>query len=132
MAYELMDELDMRVPAFVMELDLRVLSQWYAKTQMYTPLPKYAQEKRDFAFVADKDITCAQIKNGIKNACSYVTDVKLFDVYEGIQLGPGKKSMAFTVVFTPREEEFNSEMTEGFVKKILKNLEKDLGITLRA
>lgn len=131
-AYELMDELDMRVPAFVMELDLRVLSQWYAKTQMYTPLPKYAQEKRDFAFVADKDITCAQIKNGIKNACSYVTDVKLFDVYEGIQLGPGKKSMAFTVVFTPREEEFNSEMTEGFVKKILKNLEKDLGITLRA
>lgn len=131
-AYELMDELDMRVPAFVMELDLRVLSQWYAKTQMYTPLPKYAQEKRDFAFVADKDITCAQIENGIKNACSYVTDVKLFDVYEGIQLGPGKKSMAFTVVFTPREEEFNSEMTEGFVKKILKNLEKDLGITLRA
>lgn len=131
-AYELMDELDMRVSAFVMELDLRVLSQWYAKTQMYTPLPKYAQEKRDFAFVADKDITCAQIKNGIKNACSYVTDVKLFDVYEGIQLGPGKKSMAFTVVFTPREEEFNSEMTEGFVKKILKNLEKDLGITLRA
>lgn len=131
-AYELMDELDMRVPAFVMELDLRVLSQWYAKTQMYTPLPKYAQEKRDFAFVADKDITCAQIENGIKNACSYVTDVKLFDVYEGIQLGPGKKSMAFTVVFTPHEEEFNSEMTEGFVKKILKNLEKDLGITLRA
>lgn len=131
-AYELMDELDMRVPAFVMELDLRVLSQWYAKTQMYTPLPKYAQEKRDFAFVADKDITCAQIENGIKSACSYVTDVKLFDVYEGIQLGPGKKSMAFTVVFTPREEEFNSEMTEGFVKKILKNLEKDLGITLRA
>ncbi len=131
-AYELMDELDMRVPAFVMELDLRILSRWYAKTQMYTPLPKYAEEKRDFAFVADKDITCAQIENGIKNACSYVTDVKLFDVYEGIQLGAGKKSMAFTVVFTPREEEFTSEMTEGYVKKILKSLQKDLGITLRA
>ncbi len=40
--------------------------------------------------------------------------------------------MAFTVVFTPREEEFTSEMTEGYVKKILKSLQKDLGITLRA
>jgi hypothetical protein len=42
------------------------------------------------AFVVDKAITCAQIENGIKEACDYVTDVTLFDVYEGIQLGPDK------------------------------------------
>lgn len=131
-AYEIANEMDMRVPGFVMELDMEVLSRWYDKTQMYTPLPKFAEEKRDFAFVVSTDITCAQIEDGIKKACSYVTDVKLFDVYEGIQLGPNKRSMAFSVVFTPREEEFNSEILEGYVKKILKNLEKDLGITLRA
>ena len=70
--------------------------------------------------------------DGIKESCKYVTDVQLFDVYEGIQLGPNKKSMAFSVVFTPAEEEFNNEMVEGFVKKILKNLERTLQITLRA
>lgn len=53
-------------------------------------------------------------------------------MYEGIQLGQNKRSMAFSVVFTPNEEEFNSEMVEGFVKKILKNLEQKLGVTLRA
>ena len=131
-SYEIADELDMRVQAFVMELDVRVLSQWYGKAQVFKPLPKFAEEKRDFAFVVDKGITCAQIENGIKEACKYVTDVQLFDVYEGIQLGPNKKSMAFSVVFTPAEEEFNSEMVEGFVKKILKNLERTLQITLRA
>ena len=131
-SYEIADELDMRVQAFVMELDVRVLSQWYGKPQVFKPLPKFAEEKRDFAFVVDKGITCAQIENGIKDACKYVTDVQLFDVYEGIQLGPNKKSMAFSVVFTPAEEEFNSEMVEGFVKKILKNLERTLQITLRA
>lgn len=131
-SYELQDELDMRVQAFVMELDMRALSQWYGKAQVFTPLSKFAQEKRDFAFVVDKNITCAQIENGIKEACKYVTDVHLFDVYEGIQLGPDKKSMAFSVVFTPADEEFNSEMVEGFVKKILKNLERKLQITLRA
>ena len=131
-AYEIQDELDMRVQAFVMELDLRVLSQWYGKAQVFCPLPKYPVEKRDFAFVADKTITCAQIENGIREACKYVTDVTLFDVYEGIQLGPNKKSMAFSVVFTPADEEFNNEMVEGFVKKILKNLERTLQVTLRA
>ena len=72
------------------------------------------------------------VKNGIKEACDYVTDVTLFDVYEGIQLGPDKKSMAFSVVFTPADEEFTTERVEGFVKKILKNLEKTLDIRLRA
>lgn len=131
-SYEIQDELDMRVQAFVMELDVRELSQWYGKPQVFRPLPKFPEEKRDFAFVVDKDITCAQIENGIKESCKYVTDVELFDVYEGIQLGPDKKSMAFSVVFTPADEEFTGEMMDGFVKKILKNLERTLQITLRA
>lgn len=131
LAYELADELDMRTQAYVLELDVRLLSRWYGKEQTFTPLPKFAEEKRDFAFVVDKGITCAQIENGIQESCKYVTDVELFDVYEGVQLGPNKRSMAFSVVFTPAGEEFNSETVEGFVKKILKNLEQKLGVTLR-
>ncbi len=130
--YEIMDDLDMRTPAFVMEIDIAKLSKYYGKEQMFTPLPKFDIEKRDFAFVVNKDITCAQIENGIKEACKYVTHVELFDVYEGIQLGPQKRSMAFSVIFTPKDEAFDAERVDGFVKKILKNLEKNLGITLRA
>ena len=127
-----MDDLDMRVPAYVMEMDLSLLSQWYGKAQVFTPLPKYDIEKRDFAFVVDKNITCGEIEEGIKKARKYVTEVRLFDVYERIQLGPNKKSMAFSVVFTPKEEEFTNELVEGFVKKILKTLENELQISLRA
>lgn len=132
LAYEIADELDMRTQAYVLELDVRLLSRWYGQAQTFTPLPRFAQEKRDFAFVVDKGITCAQIESGIQESCKYVTDVQLFDVYEGAQLGPDKRSMAFSVVFTPAEEEFGGEMVEGFVKKILKNLEQKLGVTLRA
>lgn len=44
--YEICDELDMRVPAYVMELDLRVLSQWYGKDRVFTPISKFDDEKR--------------------------------------------------------------------------------------
>ena len=74
------------------KLTFRALKKWYGKEQIFTPLPKYAEEKRDFAFVVDKNITCAQIENGIKEACDYVTDVTLFDVYEGIQLGADRRA----------------------------------------
>ena len=130
-SYEIKDELDMRVDAYVMEIDLRLLSKWYGKEQVFTPISKFAEEKRDFAFVVDKSITCAQIENGIKEACEYVTDINLFDVYEGVQLPADKKSMAFSVVFTPKDEEFTAKKMEGYVDGILKHLSDTLGITLR-
>ena len=130
--YEIADELDLRVPAYVMELDLEALSQWYDNEVRFTPIPKFLEEKRDFAFVVDKDVTCEAIENVIAESCEYVTDIKLFDVYEGIQLPANKKSMAFSVVFTPRDEEFSAKVVEGFVKAILDKLNEKLGASLRA
>jgi phenylalanyl-tRNA synthetase beta chain len=131
-SYEVESDLDMRTPAYVLELDVKTLSRWYGKPQTFVPLPKYQEEKRDFAFVMDKNVTCAEVEQGIKAACSYVTEVTLFDVYEGIQLGANKKSMAFSVVFTPEEEEFTGAVVDGFVDEILQNLNNLYGISLRA
>ena len=130
--YEISDDLDLRLPAYVAQLDMRLLSKYYGKPRTFEPLPKFDIEKRDFAFVVDKEITCGQITEQIKNACKYVTEVTLFDVYEGAQLITGKKSMAFNVVFTPREEAFTTEMIESYVNKILKSLENAYGVSLRA
>ena len=130
--YEVADDLDLRLPAYIAELDMRLLSKYYGKARTYEPLPKFDIEKRDFAFVVDRNITCAQIQENIKNACKYVTEVTLFDVYEGTQLLTGKKSMAFNVVFTPKEEAFTPEMIEGYVAKILKSLENAYGVSLRS
>lgn len=52
----------MRVPAYVMEIDLAALKKWYGKEQIFTPLPKFAEEKRDFAFVVDKNITVHRLR----------------------------------------------------------------------
>ena len=85
---------------------------------MFTPLPKFAEEQRDLAIVVDKTITCGEIEATMKEACKYITSIKLFDIYEGAQIGEDKKSMAFTVLFTPKDEAFGTESVDGFVKKI--------------
>ncbi|MCR5508710.1 MAG: phenylalanine--tRNA ligase subunit beta [Lachnospiraceae bacterium] len=130
--YELIDELDMRVDSFVAEISLHMLGKYYGKSQTFKPLPKFQEEKRDLCFVMGKDITCAQIENEIKNSCEYVTAVELFDVYEGMQLGADKKSMAFSVVYTPGEEEFKTGTVDGFVSTLLSNLKDKYDVTLRS
>ena len=94
-------------------------------------MPKYAEEKRDFAFVVDKNITCAQIENGIKGACDYVTDVTLFDVYEGDQIEKGYKSVAYSLTFRAKVRTLEDAEVSKIVEKILDELKK-LGVELRA
>ena len=131
-SYEIQDSEDMRTAAYIMEINLEKLAKWYGNVPKFNPLPKYAEEKRDLALVMSKEITCGEVETCIKESCAYVTNVKLFDVYEGKPIPDDKKSMAFTVVFTPKDEEFTATSVDGFVETILKKLNKKLQIELRA
>ena len=130
--YEIRDELDAREDMFVMEIDLSKLEKYYGNITKFEPIPKFAEESRDLALVMNKTVTCGEVEDAIKEACKYVKEVTLFDVYEGKQIGEDKKSMAFTVRFVPDEEEFTGEMIDGYVKKILKNLKNKLEVELRS
>lgn len=124
------EELAMEKKAFIAEIDYEVLKT-LAKPFKYVPLSKYPEAVRDLALVVDLNVTCAEIEKCIYSACKYVTGVKMFDIYIGKQVGEGKKSMAFTVTFTPKDEAFTPEKIDGFVKKILGNLKHHLNVELR-
>lgn len=131
-AYEVQEELDFRTNAYLLEIDLKLLSKWFDKKAAFCPLPKFPEESRDLALVMEKTITCGQVEDVIKNSCAYVNTVKLFDVYEGMPIPPTKKSMAFTVTFTPKEQPFEADSVDKFVNKILKNLKNQLDVDLRS
>jgi len=98
----------------------------------FVPLPQFAEEKRDLALVMSKSITNGEVEDVIKEACSYVTKVTLFDVYEGKPIPEDKKSMAYTIVFTPKAEEFTAKAVDEMVETILRKLGKKLEIEIRA
>ena len=131
-AYDIQDKLSMRASAYVMELDLEILSKWYDKKRTFIPLPKFAEEKRDLAFVMDKEITCGEIEDCIRKENKYVKEIKLFDIYEGGQIPEGKKSMAFSITFVPKDEAFDDARVQKFVDKICAKLNEDYGVELRA
>ena len=107
------------------------ISRWYGKKRTFQPISKFQEEKRDLAFVMDKNISCGDVENCIREANKYVKEIRLFDVYEGGQIPEGKKSMAFTVTFAPKEEAFDFEKVQKFVEKICKKLQNEFNIELR-
>lgn len=116
------------------ELDLSALSEKMDDAVRYTNLPKFPAMQRDLALIVDEKLTCGEIEEVLLHSCKYLTKATLFDVYRGGQLPEGKKSMAFSLTFTPdaqSEKAFTPENLDGFVKKILGNLKFKLGIELR-
>lgn len=123
------EELALERLAYIGEIDYEKLIA-HAKPFKYTPLSKFPPLTRDLALTCTVSTTCAEIEKEIFSACKYVTDVKLFDVYIGEQVESGKKSMAFKITFTPKDEPIENKI-DGFVKKILNNLKFKLNIDLR-
>lgn len=131
LAPDLAEELAIETNVYLGEIDYAKLQDRLMAPVKFSPLPKFPEVTRDLALIADEDTLCADLEKGIREASKYVTSVRLFDIYRGGQIGEGKKSMAFSVTFTPHENAFKPEDVDGYVKRILKSLGEKFGAVLR-
>jgi phenylalanyl-tRNA synthetase beta chain len=118
---------------YVGVLDFEAMFDNHIVEAKYMPLPKFPALTRDFSFVCDESLEVGTIEGVMKKAgVKLLESVKLFDIYRGAQVGENKKSVSFSVSLRASDRTLNDEEADGAVKKILKALEKELGITLRA
>ena len=114
-------------------LDFEAMFDSREEEAKYKPLPKFPALTRDFSFVCEEALEVGTIESTIKKSgVKLLESVRLFDVYRGAQVGEGKKSVSFSVSLRASDRTLNDEEADSAVKKILKTLEKELGITLRA
>ena len=96
------------------------------------PVSKFPIVERDLAVIVDNNVSCGDIINGIKQrGGKNLESVALFDIYQGAQIGEGKKSMAFNLVFVADDRTMSVEEIDAIIKKILKHLGETLGAQLR-
>ena len=123
---------DMSMPVYAAVIDFDKLFAVAKQEKHYTPLPKYPASTRDFSFVCDESLEVGKIFESVRRAgAKLVEDVKLFDIYRGVQVGEGKKSVSIRVTLRAADRTLTVEETEKTARKILGDLEHKLGITLR-
>ncbi len=88
--------------------------------------------ERDFAFVVDRDLPAETLLRAARSVDrKLVTEIRLFDVYEGAGIPEGKKSLAITVVLQPRERTLTDAEIETFSERLVAQVEKATGGKLR-
>ena len=96
-------------------------------------LSAFQPVERDFAFVVDNAVKAADIVRSAQNADKkLVSNVVVFDVYEGKGIEPGKKSVAIAVTIQPREKTMTDAEIEALAGKIVAEVTKRTGAVLRS
>ena len=97
----------------------------------YTGLAKFPASSRDISMVVDKEVLVGDLENAIeKRGGKLLENCSLFDIYEGAQVGEGKKSVAFNLVFRAKDRTLEDKEVNELMDKILKEL-AGLGASLR-
>lgn len=87
---------------------------------------------RDFAFVVDTGVAAGDIVRAAAGTDkALITDVRVFDVYEGEHVEAGKKSVAIAVTLQPTDATLTDEQIDAVAAKIVAEVEKRTGGTLR-
>ena len=114
------------------ELSFDALSQVRGGAPVYQPLPKFPSVTRDIAVVCDESVTVGQLEAAIrKGARGLLKEVSLFDIYRGVGIRPGKKSVAFNLILRSDDRSLTSEEADEDVRSILAALEQDCAAVLR-
>jgi phenylalanyl-tRNA synthetase beta chain len=128
-------EMDITGPVVGFELDLDAIPEPRRKPTRSKPalrLSDLMPLERDFAFLVDRDVSAAALLRAARNADkALITDVGIFDLFEGKGVPEGKKSIAIRATLQPTQRTLTDEEIDKVGTAIVAAVGKATGGTLR-
>ena len=114
------------------EIDVVLLHDLEGAEPVYTPLPRFPAITRDIAVVCDASVPVGELTECIRKAEKNVLrGVKLFDVYTGVGIPEGKKSVAFSLTLRSDDGTLTDDHAEEAVRAVLDALRESFGAVIR-
>lgn len=128
---DVMENFDINKRIYIATVDYMSIVNKIFNTSKYRAISKYPTVNRDLCFVLDCDISVIEIEKVFdKLSKNLLQSYELFDIYQGENLGTGKKSVAYKLIFQSSEKTLADDDVNPIVNKIIKELSK-IGIELR-
>ena len=117
---------------YLMEMNLDVLENLGVKKIEYSEISKFPSISKDVAFVVSKNISNEQIMKEIKKSGGkYLTKIELFDLYEGDNLPEDKRSLAYNLTFSDKDNTLTDEVVMPIFEKIMEDVSKKFNSQVR-
>ena len=128
---EVCENYDMKTRAYIAVLDMPFITEMATFDRHFKGIAKHPAVNRDISMVVKKDILVGQIEKVIREKGGHhLESYHLFDIYEGSQIKPGYKSVAYSITFRANDRTLEEKDITAAMDKIIAGLE-DLGIELR-
>jgi phenylalanyl-tRNA synthetase beta chain len=124
---------DLKQPVYFADFNWDVLLEHSLKFKTeFHEVARFPAVQRDLAMIVPKTLKYDSISDLVgKLKLNKLQDVKLFDVFESEKLGAGKKSVAVNFTFLDEEKTLTDKEIDGWMQKIMQNLEKEIGAEIR-
>lgn len=123
---------DIKGEVYIAVINMDVVTMTAKFDIKYTGIAKFPAVTRDLSMVCSKDVYVGDIEKLIrKNAGQFLEKLELFDVYEGEQVGEGKKSVAFSLAFRSADHTLKDDVINPVIDKII-NVLSENGIEIRS
>lgn len=128
---EVCENYGMKTRAYIAVLDMPVITEMATFDRHFKGIAKHPAVNRDISMVVKKDILVGQIEKVIREKGGHhLESYHLFDIYEGSQIKPGYKSVAYSITFRANDRTLEEKDITAAMDKIIAGLEA-LGIELR-
>jgi phenylalanyl-tRNA synthetase beta chain len=123
---------DLPAPVFVAEVSLDAIESLPDRVVQYRPLARYPGVQRDLAVVVSTDVPAAEVGRAIEAIRPpWLRRVALFDVYEGAQVGPGRKSLAYGLLYQADDRTLTDAEVNRAHGEVVERLRAELGAEVR-
>lgn len=130
---EVCERMDIEVPVAFATLSVPKLTEMRDSSTLMDPISQYPAIELDLSVIVDESLTWSELAEVVRTEASgELQSVEPFDIYRGEELGEGKKSIAFRMVFQSLEKTLEMEVLERWRDgQLVKKLEKQFGAQLR-
>lgn len=117
---------------FYATIDWDLLLQSVNTNIQFETVSKYPAVKRDLSLVVDANVSYNEIKNiSLKQAQYLISNIDVFDVYQGDKIEEGKKAYALTFTLEDKTKTLTDKIIDKTMKKLMSAFENEIGAVIR-
>ncbi len=120
-------------PVFYAEINWsNVLKHASQQPIRYKEISKFPHVKRDLSMMIPKEVTYARLKEiSFRTETKLLTEVRLFDIYEGEKIESGKKSIALSFILLDETQTLTDKQIDKTMERLMQAFEKEVGAVIR-
>ncbi len=128
---EIGDYYGLKREVYLGEIRLDLVERFKKDEFKYSEISQYPAIERDISLILPQPTTAAEALSKIKDKDDLIRSVEVIDIYEGKQIGQGKKSLAIRIQFQSLERTLKDEEVDRIEAEIKKVLCEELSCQIR-